>query len=1028
MRYPYELIVGVAFFFLALNPSQAFDGGIQAQSYSVEINGAPTKTCLPGWTLDIDGFCIYPYDCQFHGMANQTHICDISSNDAYSMGTAYAKCCAFLKSPCSVSCPGELHSETLCSKPWHQNTCSFNGICSNGTCQCNPGFTGADCATRVICNEDEFYHKSWIRQPFCNETYAVNLTISIPPQHLKQDCAMNVTAHEFHLDSPPSCEFLHDYLIPKDEFWNYWLNISNHVFVQRQELLDILRDQKDQIQTSDHLVSFLIATEPFLVQLLNEFQQSVQDAISESTGGESNEECVYGNWGGYQPSCPPTGTCDATSQVRVRDLVEGSPKTCNHLFEVRQCALPQRCFECQRGEWSEWTPCPDPDYCVPVRQYRFISRWVTNNNTLSSRCGIFDPEAGSQEFIANDDYGLEYYDDPIDFLDPPNYGNPHFENGYIQRRECPLAPECEYCYTTPWSEWSPCPPPNTCPRGVKRIQVRNIRNTIANCHPPTDPKQLVNWEWCPIDPECDVCHLSTHENYTHWDYFVNKEDSWSSCPDPMLCLRGVASAHQRQLIDANNPVQGTTCDNMTYIKECPVAQACDDLPWNCNIDAYTEYKQCPDAICHGYYQPQFHLQLQDETRRMCHIHLKEEKCPDNNVQCNSEIEGEKTEFPSIFTDEEIGLFDNMTVSRYDFTFTPRKSISTIYHDVQTQRSIMPDPVIGSWGNWTSCPDAICDVGIRARARPIYWPGDWNEVQTMQMVEAEQCPIPFDECFGNSSCAVIEDWQLVGGCEGTCVSGGYQLEKRIHRRLNGDMCNVEFRYSSCELEFCDLTCILGETKWTECLGSCDDGFKIGTAPVLRAAPGCQPQTTWEVCDTGIPCNKNLTCEVTEWSDWSICLANPQAYHEQIRWRSVKKNGDNCPPLVETRRCFEPFRSNMLNITIDWKPCVLSEWQDSGLCTDRGQLQTRSMVTPGTNCGIMLRYVPCMGLVEPDWIHIVMVIFSLALSFMTFYINWSKPRWKHALHLNLIQPVKTFTTRNSRRKKVKVDDDIIDNDQV
>jgi hypothetical protein len=121
--------------------------------------GNSTSPCLNGCCGN--GVCIAPPDF------NATAFCECSpgffTEDCGSFdinGTVARFCCpdgcvnGFCVGEGSCQCnPG--WTGPRCDVPACPNDCSGNGICQGGTCSCNPGFTGLDCSqTTVTCPND----------------------------------------------------------------------------------------------------------------------------------------------------------------------------------------------------------------------------------------------------------------------------------------------------------------------------------------------------------------------------------------------------------------------------------------------------------------------------------------------------------------------------------------------------------------------------------------------------------------------------------------------------------------------------------------------------------------------------------------------------------------------------------------------------------------------------------------------------------------------------------------------------------
>lgn len=949
-----------------------------------------------------------------------------------SMGTSFEGCCAFPHTACAASCPDKMffHSEqTFCTQPWTPRRCSYRGTCVNGVCHCDKGYHGEHCDMISQCQPNDFWEASYTRPPFCGETTGVNVTIRYPrdpvqcsptisftkiplPQHGSTPCLAYPITHATLLDA-----------------WYYALPTArNRQVVRYQDLLSILRESIDGADVHSLLRPHQLATQEYLRDLiLHHDRQIVRSGPLGPLGSSSpNPNCTY-NPGPWIPEhCPPATACDHLQQVRVNTVDDGDPNLCNDVIEIHTCALSEDCFHCQIGEWSEWTPCPDPEECIDVMQYRYKARWSIHNISHPARCGVKDPFV--QNLYSSEDDGPLVYDDDddggatSDSMDAWYF----YDNGFIQGRQCPIATICDACTKTDYSNFTDCPPPETCPRGIKHYRVRNLLNRRAMCHPPDNPMILMEADWCPIAPECDVCHVTGDFNYTHWNEWALDNSVWSECPDPYDCLHGVRSYHQRQFIDAVNPAPASICPNVTYTKECPVAPTCQDLPWGCLPTEWFEWEDCPDIQCIDYHQTRYGIQFQNITERVCRLNDDTRQCPGpkNNlgqfISCSEATDKLPwTDFPPLANISQWGgPFDNITIPQFRIEQHVNDRLVGVEQDHEQFVNNVPVPILSEWSNWTDCPPEVCVDAFRTRARNVLWAGDWIQLSETETLQTEQCPIPFEICYGQPVCNVTEDWLTFDECVGTCTSGGFRFEIQKTRTLLGDICDTEVRNQTCPLAHCDDPCLLGSMHWSQCYGECGTGVRFGTRSLVRGTDqGCDPMVITEPCDTHEVCTPTQECSESEWSDWSLCLVNPNLDHFQFRHRTMLLPGSNCSHWIESRACMEPFRTDMLNITIDFEPCELTEWADVGGCTSAGQFQVRTMQFPGHSCGKMFRVDTCSGVTTIEWINSSMAVFAMIVSSVTLTINYTKPSIKKKLQETFIAPTPDFQPPPEVKKKEK-----------
>jgi hypothetical protein len=255
----------------------------------------------------------------------------------------------------------------------------------------------------------------------------------------------------------------------------------------------------------------------------------------------------------------------------------------------------------------------------------------------------------------------------------------------------------------------------------------------------------------------------------------------------------------------------------------------------------------------------------------------------------------------------------------------------------TYRYYRSDCEVSDWSEWTKC-SAECGGGTRQRTRSITKYKNLDGKKCPALMEIEPCNT--QECPVNCE---VSEWSNWSTCNTSCGGGIQQKTRTINvtNMYGGKECPSLTETQTCNTQNCPIDCQVSDwSEWSMCNASCGNGTQIKTRTInvtnMYGGKACPSLVETQMCKIK---DCPIDCQVSDWSEWSMCNASC-GNGTQIKTRTINVTnmygGKVCPPLVETQMC------KIKDCPID---CQVSDWSEWSMCNascgNGTQIKTRTI---------------------------------------------------------------------------------------
>jgi hypothetical protein len=452
------------------------------------------------------------------------------------------------------------------------------------------------------------------------------------------------------------------------------------------------------------------------------------------------------------------------------------------------------------------------------------------------------------------------------------------------------------CQMSDWEDWTRCS--KTCGGGVQfRTRVMMKRAYFGGKCGQTKVARKCSHKACPIN-----CKL------TPWS-------PWSKCSK--TCGTGVTGRTRSVLVLPSKT--GAQCEQASEAKYCKAGPC----PNHCEVGEWGKWSMCTKTCGTG-----FKLQSRKVTAHpqyggfacpalVAKLQCNNQPCPRDckvsdfgawgecSVTCGKGI---KTRSRSVITKSQGGG-----------RICPAKDQTLSCNEGLCSRNC----VVGAWGLWSDC-STTCGGGSQKRTRDVLMRSEHDGKKCPVTKEAQSCNT--NQCPVNCKLTAFSKW---GMCDRSCGGGMRKRTRSVITKpaAGGVGCAMKDDYSPCNLQACPLDCIVTPwSTWADCSTTCGLGKRTRAREILyegsHGGKKCPITKESKGCRAICP----VHCQVSEWSEYSVCLKTCGTGHK-IRTRKVTKKrahgGSICPTLKQSTAC-----SSIKNCPVD---CVASDWQPWGECS-------------------------------------------------------------------------------------------------
>ena len=677
----------------------------------------------------------------------------------------------------------------------------------------------------------------------------------------------------------------------------------------------------------------------------------------------NNAKCAVDcKLGAFSPWSACSVSCGGGSSSRSRSIERlaafgGVP--CQHLSELRDCAVHSCPVDCLVSLWSAWTDCSQSCGGGIAQRSRSVARDAEFGGKACPIQKAFEPCATgacpqdcvvahwSEWSACSETCGGGVKRRTRSVLTPAKRGGVACPVTSASARcrtvACPIN-----CALSDWGPWQVCT--KTCGGGM-RTRHRSEQQAA-----------LFGGEDCAAKMQSEPCNVAACPA----DCEVGSWSAWTHCS--ASCGQGFKIRTRMVRVAAEHG--GIECPALRDEKTCGNGLC----PIHCEVGDFNPWSKCTHSCGGG-------LQSRKRTARVkpsaggyqCPYLAETRKC--NTDSCPQDCEVSQFTLWSACSATCGGGTRTRTRSMLVRARFGGKACPVLLESNQCYNRACPvDCIAAPWTAWTPC-SATCGSGFRARFRTVSRAPAFGGVPCPQLSEAgicnpERCPV---DC-------VMSAWGRWSACSASCAGGTRTRQRSVARtaELGGKKCSALQGTSACAPHACPVDCTLGAWQnWSACSATCGSGLeRRSRLPGTAAAHGgseCRSAavTAERVCDAG-PCP--VHCAVSAWSPWTPCSATCGG-GAHTRSRTVVKRaqhgGSVCPLLAESGAC------NVAPCPVN---CVVSSWSEwsscSRTCGYGTQVRERNVAREarhgGTSCPSRLRdqracaTTPCpIDCVLSDW---------------------------------------------------------------